>query len=104
MKAGLVNKKKSGQSFIVEEYNSVSEIKNCHLLFITKGFYGQLYAIKNKISKYPTLFVSEEDYNSTLTHFNLAVDGDEIKMFANKEAIKKASFKVSKNLLNMAAE
>ena len=103
MKVGLANKKKSGQAFAVVEYNSVSEIKNCHLLFITKTFYGQLSAIKNKIAKYPTLFVSEEDYSNTLAHFNLAVDGDELKMFANKETIKKASFKVSKNLLNMSA-
>ena len=103
MKTGLANKKKSSQNFAIEEYNSVAEIKDCHLLFITKGFYSSFTAIKNKVAKYPTLLVSEENYSNTLAHFNLAVDGDEVKLFANKDAIKKAPFKVSKNLLNMAA-
>ncbi|MEW6470135.1 MAG: YfiR family protein [Bacteroidota bacterium] len=103
LKKGLANKKKSSQSFVIKEFASIAEIGECHMLFISNGFYFQLTAIKSKTSKYPALLVSEEDFSGTLSHFNLAVDGEEIKMFVNREAIKKAPFKVSKTLLNMAA-
>ena len=103
MKTGLTNKKKAAQNFSIEEYNSVAAIKNCHLLFVTNAFYSSLGSIKNKISKYPTLIVTEQDFSGAFAHFNLAVDGDVVKLFANKDAIKKASFKVSKNLLNIVA-
>lgn len=103
LKTTLATKKKSGQNFKIEEYGSVSAIKGCHLLFISKGFYASFGSIKNKIAEFPALFVSEEDYTGTLTHFNLVTDGEKIKMFVNKDAIKKAPFKVTKNLLNMAA-
>jgi hypothetical protein len=96
----LSNKKKGLQDFTIVEYEKVSEIGNCHMLVVSKSFYKSLPQIKARVKDFPTLLISEEDYKAQGAHFNLAPDGDELRMNANKELLKKNGFTVSKSLLS----
>jgi hypothetical protein len=96
----LSNKKKGLQDFTIVEYEKVSDIGPCHLLVVSKGYYKSIVQIKAKVKGYPTLLISEEDYKALGAHFNLGPDGDELRMTANKELLKKNGFNVSKSLLS----
>jgi hypothetical protein len=98
----LANKKKGSQYFSIIEFPSLKDITNCNVLFIAKGNYQSLNAIRNKVKSYPTLLISEEDYAAQGAHFNLAVDGDALIMSANRELLKKINVTVSKALLSSA--
>ena len=96
----FANKKKGAQSFTIVEFESVKAITDCELLFISQGNYKSINAVKAQVKKFSTLLVSEEDFPASAAHFNLAVDGDAIKMNVNRDLINKASFNVSKSFLN----
>jgi hypothetical protein len=98
----FANKKKGTQNFFIVEFDNIKDIYDCQLLFIAKGNYQNLAAARKKLKNYPTLLVSEEDYKAQGSHFNLAIDGDELRMSANRELLKKMSFSVSKTLLGSA--
>jgi hypothetical protein len=98
----LANKKKGLQDFSIVQFEKVADVTNCHMLFVSKGYYKYMSTIKTKVKEYPTVLVSEEDYKSQGGHFNLAIDGDALKMNANKDLLKKNGFNVSKALLNDA--
>lgn len=101
----VANKKSGGQKFEVQVFSSVKDIKDCHILVISKGNPSSIAAIKSKLGKFPTLLITEEDdYIRPGSHVNLRVDGDDVKMAVNKDTVKSAKFKVSKTLLSLSEE
>jgi len=91
------------QTLKIENYNSVAEIKNCHILFVIREKSNQLPGIINKLKDTNTLLVTDNK--------GLCKQGASISFFAevnkqkfelNKSNIEKNNLKVSSKLLILA--
>jgi hypothetical protein len=96
----LANKKRGLQDFSIVEFENIESITACQVLLVSHSFYKFMSQVKTKVKGFTPLLVSEENYQAKGAHFNLAVDGDALKMSANKELLKKNGFNVSKSLLS----
>ncbi len=102
LKTEVEGKKAGNQMITIKQFTTTNNLTNCHIIFVTNPSYSRISAIREKISKFPTLIVAEEDYLKNDTHINLVVDGRTVKYNVNKESMNKARLKASSKLVTMA--
>jgi|GEM_PF-1843882 len=102
LKTELEGKKAGNQFIVIKQFTTTNNLTNCHVIFVTNASYSKIGSIKEKINKYPTLLVTEEDYLKNDAHINMVVDGKTIKYNVNKTAMSKAQLKPSSKLITLA--
>jgi hypothetical protein len=100
----IYGKKNGTQPYEVVNYASPKDIVTCHILFIPKGNSSQIAAVKTHLGRFPVVIITEEESFRPVSHINMAVDGDDVKIWVNKDALKVLNVKTSKLLLNMSTE
>jgi len=99
----LENKQIKGHPFMVNRYTDLHEVKNCHILFISRNYQNHLKDIFSILLDKSVLTVSE------ISHF--AVQGGMIKLFTrvhkirftiNYNSVVRANLKMSSRLLRLA--
>lgn len=98
------NKTINGRSLqIKEQFHSVAEATNCHILFICTSEKKRLPEIFSGLRDTHVLTVGETDrFILTGGMINFVPEGNKIRFEINDEAAKKAGLKISSKLLNLA--
>lgn len=96
-------KKIGNQSILVKKYTSVSEIENCHILYVSDKKSNLLNEITEKTKISSTLIVTEEEgLVDKGAAINFVVRGNKQKFELNKKNIEKQKLKVSSSLESLA--
>jgi hypothetical protein len=93
----------NGHPFEVKQIKALSELKGCHILFISKSERGRLPEILNAISTSNVLTVSEMDrFLQSGGMINFVREGNKIRFEINDDAARQAGLRISSKLLNLA--
>lgn len=99
LKSELEGKRVGNQLIFIKQFTTTANLTNCHILYVTNAAYGKIAAIRDKIDKFPTLIVAEEETLKNDSHINLTVEGKTVKYAVNKEGINRAQLKASSKLV-----
>ena len=98
-KARAVN----GHPFVVKSVKALSELKNCHILFISDSERKRLPEILAALQGNSVLTVSEMDrFLQSGGMVRFVMEGNKVRFGINDEAGKRAGLKISSKLLNLA--
>jgi len=102
--ARTVNSKTiNGHPFTVKEVKAVSELRTCHILFISKSEKRRLPQIKNVLGAASVLTVSEVDrFLRSGGMINFVMEGKKVRFEIGDEAAKRAGLRISSKLMNLA--
>ena len=90
------------RKFVVKRANNVEDLKNCHLLFISKTERGQIPQILNALGNAPVLTVSEtEGFANQGGGINFYIADNKVRFEINPEAAKRRGLKISSKLLGL---
>lgn len=96
----IASKRKVGtQTLEIVEFSSPSDIKKCHILFVTKSKMGKFDLITSKALNFNTLIVTEATSFPPNSSINLVFDGAKLKYDVNIVNAKAAGLKVSDKLI-----
>lgn len=99
----LVRDKKLGnRSFLVKQVKTASEIKTCHMLFISQTERKRLQEILKAAEFGPVLTISELDrfmQSGGMIHF--LMEGNKVRFEINDAAARKAGLRISSKLLSL---
>ena len=96
-------KSAGAQQFEIRIFNDVSEISDCHILFIPESSSSQINKINKKISGKPTLVISEgSGLAEQGSHINFVMVDGKWKFELNQSAAESANLKVSNELSRLA--
>lgn len=91
------------QTLKIENYNSVAEIKDCHVLFLIRDKSNQLPAILNKLKGNNTLLITDnKGLGKQRAYISFFAEANKQNFELNKSNIEKYNLKVSSKLLNLA--
>jgi YfiR/HmsC-like len=94
--------KVNGRALVVQRYHRVSEIKICHVLFISRSEAGNLVSIFTSLKTRPILTVSDiDEFTSRGGMISLVRERNKIRMHVNLRATKAAHLTVSSKLLRV---
>ncbi len=101
---GMASAKKVGaQSIKIAVYNDVSQINNCHMLFIPENQSKNFDAAKTKVSSNSTLIITEEkDLGKKGSNINFIVVDGKLRFELNRNETEKSNLKVSSDLTKLA--
>ncbi len=103
LKNFTMNKKVGNQSISVVCFNSIEDIKKCHILYIPADGAVQFGNILRKVSNYSNLIVSE---SKALSNYGAAIsfvlEDNKLSFVLNSENAAKYGLKISSTLCNMA--
>jgi hypothetical protein len=91
-----------GRKIVVERYPRLEEMKNCHILFISRSEEPQLDKILERVKGKPILTVSEIEgaaYRGVMIRF---LTGNKIQLRVNLDAVSDANLTLSSKLLRAA--
>lgn len=90
------------QTIVVQQYNSVSDIRNCHVIYIPSGKSSSLQDVLNKLSKMPTLVITDSPGLARKgSSINYVMKGTKQDFEINKTQIEGAHLKINKTLLSL---
>lgn len=101
---GIARQKSIGRRTLeVESYDTIEDIGNCHLLFITSRYADRLAEIRDTLGHRNVLTVSD---TPGLAHegvaINLTLVDDQLKFEINRSSLKSAGLRASAQLLKLA--
>jgi hypothetical protein len=91
-----------GRKLVVERYPRLEEIRNCHILFISRSEEPRLDKILERVKGKPILTVSEIEgaaYRGVMIRF---LTGNKIQLRVNLDAVNAANLTLSSKLLRTA--
>jgi len=92
-------KKVANQSIRILKFNSVDDLKKCHILYLGKDNSDELSVMTKKMKSSCTLFITEkEGLIDKDSGINFIVKNSRLKFELNTKNIKKNKLKVSSNL------
>jgi len=93
----------NGHPFEVKQLKGLSEIKACHILFISKSERRRLSEIMTALGAANVLTVSEMDrFLPAGGMVNFVMEGNKVHFEINDEAARSAGLRISAKLLNLA--
>ena len=96
-------KTKGSQQIVIKKINKVSEIGNCHVLYVGESSSGQFEAIKGATSGKSTLVVTDKSgLGKKGSGINFKMVGNKLKFEMNQKAMSTANLKVASQLSGMA--
>lgn len=99
----VAGEKAKGHSIIVQRYQNVQDIKNCHILFISNNEAGRLREILQALSNKNILTVSDiPEFATTGGIIRFMTKENKIKLQINLPASKDADLNISSKLLQLA--
>jgi uncharacterized protein DUF4154 len=97
-------KKVANQSIQIVKYRSTSEIKKCHILYVSKNNSREVPTLIKKVKTNSTLIVTEQDgMVDKGAGINFIVKNNRLKFELNKKNVEKYKLKISSNLEALAA-
>jgi len=103
LERAVKNKDVGGHRFAVKEIKSLSELKSCHILFISKSERRRLAEILAAVGSAPVLTVSETDrFLQAGGLINFLLEGNKVRFEISDPAAKSAGLKISSKLLHLA--
>ncbi|NJK96065.1 MAG: YfiR family protein [Bacteroidetes bacterium] len=91
------------QKITVKQFANISDISNCHLLFVNRSFINQFGDILTKFSGKNTLMVTDKPgMVEKGAGINFVIDDGKQRFEVNRNAIEKSGLKISSKLLDMA--
>jgi hypothetical protein len=99
----IASKRKAGnQTIIIQQFNSVNDIRKCHILYIPTNKSASLLDILSKINGEPTLVITD---SPGLAHkgssVNYVVKGSQQDFEINKKKIESVHLKINSTLLSL---
>lgn len=95
----------NNRPFLFKEFHSVTEVTNCHILFISASEKEKLPKILASLQGKSVLTVSEMDqFIASGGMINFVIEDQKVHFQINDEAAKKAGLKISSKLLSLAAQ
>ncbi len=102
LNSSYTDKLVGNQKIKVKFFNSLNEINECHMLFVSKQKSSSISQIKNGLSQY-TLLVSEgENLASTGSMINFIYIQSRLKFQVNKTKAEKNDLKIGQTLTKLA--
>jgi len=96
-------KKINNQKIVIREYANANEILQCHIIFIPKDKSNNIKEIKNKVSSFCTLLISEKKGLAKAgSAINFVIIDGKLKFELNKSNATKYGIKVSSTLESLA--
>lgn len=93
----------NGHGLVVRQFKTVSEIKDCQILFINQSEKKRIAEILKALDRKPVLTVSEVDrFMQRGLMVNFFTEGNKVRFDINADMAKKAELRVSSKLLNLA--
>jgi hypothetical protein len=91
------------QTITVKKFNSIDDVTNCHILFVSFSKTKELAIIISKIEKYNTLLITEKNgATSNGSIINFVILDDKLKFEVNPDNALKFQIKLSTKLTEMA--
>jgi len=91
-----------GRKLIVQRSRRVEELKNCHLIFISKSETERIAAILGDLDPLPVLTVSEtQGFAQRGGIINLYLAGNKVRFEINPAAARRKGLKISSELLSL---
>ena len=96
-------KKVGSRSIIVKEFSGVSEIENCHILYIAPGESNKLANAKDKLGNSNTLFITDKKgMAKSGSAINFIEKNGKLKFELNKRNATEQGLKISADLEKLA--
>jgi hypothetical protein len=93
----------NGHPFVIKQLKNLSELKTCHILFISKSERRRLPEIIANLGAAPVLTVSEVDrFLQAGGMVNFILEGNKVRFEINDQPAKRAGLRISSKLLNLA--
>jgi len=99
----ISGEKVNGHPLVIEHYANAGDIKNCHVLFVSRNVIGQLAQIAPTLKKQNVLIVS--DASTFLMQggmIKLVTKNNKIQLQINLESVKETNLMISSKLLRLA--
>ena len=99
------NKKIKGKKIVILKFATLSEVGNCHLLYISASQTSSIKEINKKFSDKAVLLVGEREgavYKGAAISFAIT-ENDALSFDINKKEINKHKLKISSTLLNLGS-
>ena len=91
-----------GRRIVVERYGALSDMKTCHILFISKSEAKRQDAILEKLQNKPVLTVADTRASSSHPMITFMVDHGRVRFKIDLPAVKAAHISLSSKLLRVA--
>jgi hypothetical protein len=92
-----------GRTFVIERYRSVTEIRHCQILFISRSEAGHIEDISAALAGHSILTVSDiEDSAQRGVMIRFVAESNRIRLRINADAAKAAGLSISSKLLRPA--
>ena len=97
------NRAVNGRPFAVKQINSLSELKNCQILFISSSERRRFNEILKALDNASVLTVSDtERFIQAGGMINFFMENNKVRFEINDQAAKRAGLRISSKLLNLA--
>lgn len=96
-------KSKGSQKIVIKQFNSVAEISDCHVLYVSSRRSSDFVAILAKISNKPTLTITDKPgLGKKGSSINFKTVSGKLKFELNQTSLEKSNLKVSSQLIGMS--
>ncbi|MDH5366621.1 MAG: YfiR family protein [Cyclobacteriaceae bacterium] len=96
-------KSKGAQKIAIKQFNSVAEITDCHVLYISSRKSSDFAAIKSKLSGKPTLTITDKPgLGKRGSNINFKTVSGKLKFELNQSSLEESNLKVSSQLIGMS--
>lgn len=89
------------RKLIIQRYHSPAEIKNCHVLFISRSEAGRLNQIVSSLKSRNMLIVTDADGGEGGVIIRFVTEGNRIRFKIDAQAAKAANLTISSKLLRL---
>jgi hypothetical protein len=99
----IEGKKSNGRKIVVRRHDQLQNLKDCHLIFISRSERGRLNALLGELRGATILTVSEtERFAERGGIINFKMQGEKVRFEINIKAAESAGLKISSKLLSVA--
>ena len=103
LKTWYSNKAKGTKKFNIIKFNSVTEMKDCDILYVARSSSKQFEQIQATIGAKPTLIITDkEGLGKKGSDINFKLVNNRLAFELNKAALDQSNLKVSSQLMNIA--
>jgi hypothetical protein len=89
------------RQLVIQRYHSTAEIKNCHVLFISRSEAGRLSQIVSSLKSRNLLIVTDADGGEGGVIIRFVTEGNRIRFKIDAQAAKAANLTISSKLLRL---